>query len=204
MAGRIQADPLGEFHVGVAVETGDEVAIPNFAIEDIVFADEQGVRFEDFTVIAGKLQFDLIPLTVKSQHDIVDVGRFDETSFPLADHQPTTVGELFHLAHEKFKQGRIFKKASLVPEIAFGIYLVMPNPVFGFDGIHVNIVFQFVLVIQMKENDLIFGEDFYYNEDGFMVFTAAYLLKRGYCCQSGCRHCPYGFEKDKKEVEVEK
>jgi len=41
---------------------------------------------------------------------------------------------------------------------------------------------------------LIEGEDFYYNEDGFMVFTAVYLLKRGYCCQSGCRHCPYGFK----------
>ncbi|MCU0356215.1 MAG: DUF5522 domain-containing protein [Cyclobacteriaceae bacterium] len=25
-----------------------------------------------------------------------------------------------------------------------------------------------------------------------MVFTAAYLLKRGYCCKNGCRHCPYG------------
>ena len=25
-----------------------------------------------------------------------------------------------------------------------------------------------------------------------MVFTAAYHLKRGYCCGSGCRHCPYG------------
>jgi hypothetical protein len=20
-------------------------------------------------------------------------------------------------------------------------------------------------------------------------------LKRGYCCKSGCRHCPYGFDK---------
>lgn len=45
----------------------------------------------------------------------------------------------------------------------------------------------------MKENELKFGEDYYFNEDGFMVFTAAYHLKRGYCCQSGCRHCPYGF-----------
>jgi hypothetical protein len=26
-----------------------------------------------------------------------------------------------------------------------------------------------------------------------MVFTAAYHLKRGSCCKSGCRHCPYGF-----------
>jgi len=35
----------------------------------------------------------------------------------------------------------------------------------------------------------------YYIEDGLMVFTANYLRNRGYCCQSGCRHCPYGFEK---------
>jgi hypothetical protein len=24
-----------------------------------------------------------------------------------------------------------------------------------------------------------------------MVFTAAYLLRRGMCCGNGCRHCPY-------------
>ena len=36
-------------------------------------------------------------------------------------------------------------------------------------------------------------EDFYM--DGpYLVFTAAYHLKRGYCCHSGCRHCPYSEE----------
>ncbi len=34
-------------------------------------------------------------------------------------------------------------------------------------------------------------EDYYF-EDGKMVFTAAYHLKRGSCCGSSCRHCPYG------------
>jgi hypothetical protein len=33
-------------------------------------------------------------------------------------------------------------------------------------------------------------EDFYM-ENGFLVFTAAYHLRRGYCCNSDCRHCPY-------------
>jgi hypothetical protein len=33
-------------------------------------------------------------------------------------------------------------------------------------------------------------EDFYY-EGPYLVFTAAYHLKRGFCCNSGCRHCPY-------------
>lgn len=27
---------------------------------------------------------------------------------------------------------------------------------------------------------------------GLFVFTAAYLEARGTCCDSGCRHCPYG------------
>lgn len=31
----------------------------------------------------------------------------------------------------------------------------------------------------------------YYMENGAMVFTASYLKRRGYCCGSGCRHCPY-------------
>ncbi len=39
------------------------------------------------------------------------------------------------------------------------------------------------------------GIDFYY-ENGLMVFTAEYLKNRGYCCRSGCRHCPYGFKLD--------
>jgi hypothetical protein len=44
-------------------------------------------------------------------------------------------------------------------------------------------------------NELIEGED-YYLENGNWVFTAKFLLKRGYCCRSGCRHCPYGFVKE--------
>ena len=37
---------------------------------------------------------------------------------------------------------------------------------------------------------LLEGED-YYSEGAAIVFTARYLLRRGYCCESGCRHCPY-------------
>lgn len=38
-------------------------------------------------------------------------------------------------------------------------------------------------------------EDFYYSPEGFVVFTEHYHFKRGHCCQSGCKHCPYGFDK---------
>ena len=31
----------------------------------------------------------------------------------------------------------------------------------------------------------------HYFEHGLLVFTAAHHLQRGYCCGSGCRHCPY-------------
>jgi len=31
----------------------------------------------------------------------------------------------------------------------------------------------------------------FYLERGLMVFTAAYHLRRGYCCGNRCRHCPY-------------
>lgn len=38
---------------------------------------------------------------------------------------------------------------------------------------------------------LVEGVDFYI-ENGLYVFTEKYLRERGYCCGSGCRHCPYG------------
>jgi ATP-binding cassette subfamily B (MDR/TAP) protein 1 len=36
------------------------------------------------------------------------------------------------------------------------------------------------------------GRDTYVDpETGYEVFTAAYLTRRGVCCGSGCRHCPF-------------
>jgi len=42
-----------------------------------------------------------------------------------------------------------------------------------------------------KFNQLVEGIDFY-KEGEKVVFTSVYHLKRGYCCHSKCRHCPYG------------
>jgi hypothetical protein len=47
--------------------------------------------------------------------------------------------------------------------------------------------------------ELIEGEDYYFSEQGYKVFTEKFHLKRGYCCQNGCKHCPYGFNDKKKE-----
>ena len=39
------------------------------------------------------------------------------------------------------------------------------------------------------------GESFYIDpETGFQVFTELGLRRRGHCCGSGCRHCPYRHE----------
>ena len=51
----------------------------------------------------------------------------------------------------------------------------------------------------MQEPALIEGKDFYINDEGLWVFTKEYHLRRGYCCGSGCRHCPYGHENVKNE-----
>lgn len=45
----------------------------------------------------------------------------------------------------------------------------------------------------MKQN-VIEGEDFYFNENGLMVLLEKYHLDRGYCCGNGCKHCPFEFD----------
>ena len=41
---------------------------------------------------------------------------------------------------------------------------------------------------------LIEGEDFYYNEMGYIVLTAKYHLEKGDCCGNGCLNCPYDYK----------
>ena len=51
---------------------------------------------------------------------------------------------------------------------------------------------------EKRNETFVEGVDFYF-ENGLMVLTREYLLKREYCCESGCRHCPYGFKPDPLE-----
>ena len=37
--------------------------------------------------------------------------------------------------------------------------------------------------------------DIYHTPEGYVVFTAQYHRRRGYCCRSGCRHCPWNYRK---------
>ncbi|MGI9056817.1 MAG: DUF5522 domain-containing protein [Pyrinomonadaceae bacterium] len=41
-----------------------------------------------------------------------------------------------------------------------------------------------------EKKELVENLDFYF-ENGLMVLTGHFLKKRGYCCENGCRHCPY-------------
>ncbi len=53
-------------------------------------------------------------------------------------------------------------------------------------------------------NDMAFTDKFekdeyYLTPEGYIVFTEKYHLKRGYCCQSGCRHCPWNYNAKKAD-----
>jgi hypothetical protein len=51
----------------------------------------------------------------------------------------------------------------------------------------------YVPVVSAHEDALDAGRPTYRDPlTGFDVFTAAALWARGGCCESGCRHCPYG------------
>ncbi len=41
-----------------------------------------------------------------------------------------------------------------------------------------------------KPEKFVEGVDYYF-ENGLMILTEYFLLKRGYCCRNGCRNCPY-------------
>jgi len=43
-------------------------------------------------------------------------------------------------------------------------------------------------------------DEFYFSPEGYLIFTEKYLLKRGFCCKNGCKHCPYGFDKKTGQV----
>lgn len=44
----------------------------------------------------------------------------------------------------------------------------------------------------------------FYMENGKKVMTEEYHLRRGYCCGSGCRHCPYEPKAQKGNTTIKK
>jgi hypothetical protein len=52
------------------------------------------------------------------------------------------------------------------------------------------------------EKTFVEGLDFYF-DGGLMVLTERLLRNRGFCCGSGCRHCPYS-DKERAEAILKK
>jgi Family of unknown function (DUF5522) len=47
-------------------------------------------------------------------------------------------------------------------------------------------------IVRVHADALAAGADTYIDPGtGYTVLTAGYLARRGHCCESGCRHCPY-------------
>jgi hypothetical protein len=54
----------------------------------------------------------------------------------------------------------------------------------------------------MKSNKLDANE--FYMENGRVVFTAPFHVKRGHCCGNGCRHCPYEPKHERYTITLQK
>lgn len=71
------------------------------------------------------------------------------------------------------------------------IYFEIKIMLYGFQK---SIQFTLSLLIMKKIVPIEEG-DYYLTPEGYRCFTEQYHLKRGYCCESGCKHCPYGYNK---------
>jgi len=54
---------------------------------------------------------------------------------------------------------------------------------------------RYIFILNASQLPALEPDDYYFNEQGLMVFTEKYHRKRGYCCKNGCKHCPYGFKR---------
>lgn len=46
--------------------------------------------------------------------------------------------------------------------------------------------------------------EYYFNEEGLLVFTEFYHLKRGFCCKNKCKHCPWKYGREKNNTTKKK
>jgi hypothetical protein len=51
----------------------------------------------------------------------------------------------------------------------------------------------------MPATDKFEKDEYYFSADGFLIFTEKYHLKRGYCCENACKHCPWQYKKQAKK-----
>ena len=90
------------------------------------------------------------------------------------------------------RQERVVKEINdFADGLRFEIIGTIESPITGAEGNREFLAcYQKPRAARGGEDELVEGKD-YSIENGLMVLSSAYLLRRGYCCGSGCRNCPY-------------
>jgi len=52
---------------------------------------------------------------------------------------------------------------------------------------------------EFSKIDKLDKDEYYHSSEGYVIFTEKYHLKRGYCCNNNCKHCPYNKETKNKK-----
>lgn len=96
------------------------------------------------------------------------------------------------IVREPEKHDRVVREVNaLADTLGFKNIGVIESPITGAEGNKEFLsCYQKAGVHAVIAPVLVEGSD-YYLESNLMVLTERFLLNRGYCCNSGCRHCPY-------------
>lgn len=97
------------------------------------------------------------------------------------------------IVREPEKHGQVVSDVNAFAERA-GLQLVatIESPITGAEGNRefLSCYKRTVINSDAPTTAFVEGRDYYF-DDGLMVLTEGYLLRRGFCCHNGCRHCPY-------------
>ena len=52
---------------------------------------------------------------------------------------------------------------------------------------------------EFSKIDKLDKDEYYHSSEGYVILTEKYHLKRGYCCNNNCKHCPYKKETKNKK-----
>jgi 23S rRNA (cytidine1920-2'-O)/16S rRNA (cytidine1409-2'-O)-methyltransferase len=92
------------------------------------------------------------------------------------------------IVRESEKHERVIREVSAsASEKGFREIGLIESPITGAEGNK-----EFLACYRKAAMPRLGEESDYYLEGGLMVLTESFLRRRGYCCGSGCRHCPYG------------
>ena len=96
------------------------------------------------------------------------------------------------IVREAEKQERVVDEVnSFAVDVGLRVVGTIDSPITGAEGNR-----EFLSCYEVESSPsreapkLVEGEDYYF-EGGLMVLTELFLRRRGYCCNNGCRHCPY-------------